>query len=111
MLKIIHNKLEERYIEILECFCGKSDLPELYTRHELLSKDIIIDKLLASNIPETSQEILIQLATKLRSINSEQFQKLSEKKALRDSLISLRWLAYSIGLFSNNYISTNIPIK
>ena len=28
-LKVIHEKLEERYIEILQCFCGVSEVPEL----------------------------------------------------------------------------------
>ncbi len=109
MLKTIHHKLETRYIEILKCFCGQDELPELYTRHELLPKDTIVNNVLATNMQNSTKEILIQLADKLRTINSEQFHKISEKKALRDTLISLRWLAYSIGLFSNNYVQEEKP--
>lgn len=45
------------------------------------------------------------MMTKVNSITPEQFKKLCENTDLRDSLIPLRWLAYSIGLFSNSVLT------
>lgn len=36
---------------------------------------------------------------------------LSQKPELRDTFICLRWLAYSVGIFSNKYIDPNANYK
>lgn len=36
---------------------------------------------------------------------------LSQKPELRDTFICLRWLAYSVGIFSNEYIDPNTNYK
>lgn len=36
---------------------------------------------------------------------------LSQKPELRDTFICLRWLAYSVGIFSNKYIDPNTNYK
>lgn len=107
VLKTIHKKLEERYIEILECFCGTNLIPKEYTRHILLPESNIRKNIDSANLQDATKSILIGLIDKLTSITPEQFQKISKNTNYRDTLISLRWLAYSIGLFSNHYIGEN----
>lgn len=110
MMKIIHEKLEERYKDILECFCGVREMPELYTRHMLLSEDEILSNIAGSDMQDSTKEALVQLMSRVRSISPEEFQEISKNTDLRDSIIPMRWLAYSIGFFSNNYIDKDNPI-
>lgn len=107
ILKTIHKKLEERYILILECFSGKNSIPELYTRHLLLPDDIIRKNIDTCEVDDSTKSALLKLMTKVNSITPEQFKKLCENTDLRDTLIPLRWLAYSIGLFSNSTLSAD----
>lgn len=110
LLKEIHLSLEKRYIEILKCFTGKETIPELYTRHQLLSKSEIIDNLTFSDMQDLTIKALIELVDRITSISPEQFKKISKKTNFRDTLISLRWLAYSIAFFSNDYINHDMPL-
>ncbi len=105
IMKLIHINLEERYKQILECFSGKNTIPELYTRHLLLSNDEIKYNIDYSKFPDTTKDSLYKLMKKVDSITPEQFNKLCESTDLRDTLIPLRWLAYSIGIFSNSVIT------
>lgn len=107
LLKMIHNKLEDRYVKILKIFTNKDNIPELYTRHLLLDKDIIINNIINSNLTDNTKCALNLLINKVQSITPEQFREISKNTDLRDSLIPLRWLAYSMGFFSNNYIEKN----
>lgn len=109
IMKLIHRRLEERYKLILECFSGKNTIPELYTRHLLLSDDVIKYNISYSRLPDTTKDSLYKLIKKVSSITPEQFKKLCENTDLRDTLIPLRWLAYSIGIFSNSAITLNNP--
>lgn len=111
VLKTIHNKLEEKYIEILKAFTGKDSVPALNTRHILLPKDIIEKNINQSKIREDVKESLISLSKRLKSITPEEFKKLSKNPDFRDTFISLRWLAYSVGIFSNKYINPNTDYK
>lgn len=111
LMKTIHRRLEARYIEILSCFCGNSEIPALYTRHNLLPKDEIINNILLSSMQDATKEVLKSLIEELVSISPEQFQKISQRPNYRDTLISLRWLAYSIGMFSNSFIDGMTPYK
>lgn len=105
ILKTIHRKLEERYIFILKCFSGKISIPELYTRHLLLPDNVIKQNIESCLVNDSTKQALLSLMTKVNSITPEQFKKLCEDTDLRDSLIPLRWLAYSIGLFSNSCLT------
>lgn len=105
MLKTVHRKLEERYIGILKCFTGHEEVPQLYTRHLLLPYNQIIRNILESTFQDTTKENLVKLIGRVRSITPEQFQELCKNTNLRDTIIPMRWLAYSIGFFSNNYIN------
>lgn len=105
ILKTVHKKLEERYIAILECFCGTSLLPEEYTRHPLLPKDNIQRNIEGANMQGDTKTILMGMIKRLVSITPEQFKRISHNTNYRDTLITLRWLAYSVGLFSNRYIN------
>lgn len=105
MMKLIHERLEERYKDILECFCGTREIPELYTRHILLSDKSIMNNIISSSMPDSTKAALIKMMDRVHSITPEEFTKLSENTDIRDSYIPLRWLAYSIGFFSNEYIS------
>ena len=111
LLRAIHTKLEQRYIEILKCFTGHDNVPDLYTRHQLLKKDDILYFIERSGMQDTTKEILFKQAEQIRSISAEQFRRFSNHKDLRDSLISLRWLAYSIGFFSDNYVNDSVAYK
>ena len=110
-LKTIHNRLEERYKEILKCFTGKDTMPELFTRHALLPQDQIIDNIIESNFQETTQSALVKLIPRLRTITNEEFQELCKNTDLRDTIIPMRWLAYSVGFFSNAYIEKDFPYE
>ena len=105
MLKTIHNKLEKRYKEILKCFTGTDEMPELYTRHILLPQCKIVNNIVESDFQDTTKEALAKLINRVRSITPEEFQELCKNTDLRDTIIPMRWLAYSIGFFSNEYIS------
>lgn len=107
MMKLIHNKLENRYKEILKCFTGHDDIPELYTRHLLLSDFQIYSNIAKSDMQSTTKEAIISMMNRVRSITPEEFQEISKNTDLRDTIIPLRWLAYSIGFFSNDYLSCN----
>lgn len=109
MLKTIHIKLEERYKEILKCFTGTDKLPELYSRHLLLSREVILLNILNSNMQDTTKESLIKFLPRVKSITKEEFQEISKNTDLRDTIIPMRWLAYSIGFFSNKFISVEEP--
>lgn len=110
ILKDIHNKLEDRYIDILKMFTGKDSVPELYTRHLLLPEDIIKKSIDESIYSLEYKEALYKLVQKVQSISPERFNELCKNSNLRDTLIPLRWLAYSVGLFSNSFISSDKPI-
>lgn len=75
----------------------------MYTRHLLLDKDIIYNNIENSNLTNSTKYAL----NVFKSIIPEQFKKISKDTNLRDTLIPLRWLAYSMGFFSNNYIEIN----
>lgn len=109
MLKTVHQKLEKRYKEILKCFTGLDSLPELYTRHLLLDKESMILNIINSNMQDTTKETLLELMPRVKSITNEEFQELCENTDLRDTIIPMRWLAYSIGFFSNEYINKEEP--
>ena len=111
MLKTVHRRLEERYKEILKCFTGHDEVPQLYTRHLLLPKKQIISNINAINFPDTTKENLIKLIDRVRSITPQQFQELSKNIDLRDTIIPMRWLAYSIGFFSNEYFNLSRPYE
>lgn len=111
ILKTIHLRLEKRYIEILEAFTGEKSVPLEGTRHILLPKDIIEKNIDESKMQDTVKQALVSLSKRLKSITPEQFKKLSQKPELRDTFISLRWLAYSVGIFSNEYIDPNTNYK
>lgn len=104
LLKAIHNKLENRYVKILKIFTNKDNIPELYTRHLLLDNDIILNNIENSYLTDNTKHALNILINKVKSITPEQFKEISKNTDLRDTLIPLRWLAYSMGFFSNNYI-------
>ena len=110
MLKTVHRKLEERYKEILRCFCGTDEIPKLYTRHLLLPRNEIINNIVSSEMQDTTKEVLIKLIDRVRSITPEQFQEISKNTDYRDTIIPMRWLAYSMGFFSNTYIDEKSPI-
>lgn len=107
LLKYIHERLEKRYIEILKIFTSQDSVPKLYTRHILLPENDIEKNIVNSSLEESTKDSLIKLINKVQTITPEEFVKLSKDTDLRDSLIPLRWLAYSIGLFSNQYISSS----
>jgi len=109
ILKTIHEKLEKRYVEILECFTGQKSIPELYTRHIILPKNVILNNILKSDMQESTKSALVILIDKVRNITPEQFREISKDSDYRDSVIPLRWLAYSIGMFSNTYIKNDKP--
>lgn len=111
MLKTIHNRLESRYKEILKCFTGKDTMPELYTRHILLPQCRIVDNIVEADFQDSTKEALVKLLPKVRSITDEEFQELCKNADLRDTIIQMRWLAYSVGFFSNDYIDKNKPYK
>ena len=111
LLRLIHKKLEQRYKEILICFTGKDSIPDLYTRHQILKKKDVLLNVERSNFQDSTKEILIAHVDKIKSITNEQFQRLISRPNLRDTLICLRWLAYSVGFFSENYINDEISYK
>lgn len=111
MMKLIHTKLEERYKDILECFCGTREIPDLYTRHLLLSGATITNNILCSNMPDLTKVALFKLMERVQSITPEEFQIISQNTDLRDSIIPLRWLAYSVGFFSNKHISLDRKLE
>lgn len=111
ILKTIHNRLESRYKEILKCFTGENIVPSLYTRHLLLPHKQIVGNILESSFQDATKENLTKLITKVRSITPEQFQELCKDTNLRDTIIPLRWLAYSIGFFSNEFIDLSKPYE
>ncbi len=75
----------------------------MYTRHLLLDKDIIYNNIENSNLTNSTKYAL----NVFKSITLEQFKEISKDTNLRDTLIPLRWLAYSMGFFSNYYIEIN----
>lgn len=109
MLKTIHEKLEERYRAILKCFTGHEEVPKLYTRHLLLPQEQIISNIVEADFQDTTKENLVKLIGRVRSITPEQFQELCKNTDLRDTVIPMRWLAYSIGFFSKDYIDLSRP--
>ena len=111
MLKTVHRKLEERYKEILKCFTGHEEVPQLYTRHLLLPDKQIISNIVEADFQDTTKENLVKLMGRVRSITPEQFQELCKNTDLRDTIIPMRWLAYSIGFFSNDYIDLSRPYE
>ena len=60
ILKTIHRKLEERYIFILECFSGKTSIPELYTRHLLLPDNMIRENIESSLVDDSTKQALLK---------------------------------------------------
>ena len=100
-----------KYIEILKAFTGKNYVPLEGTRHVLLPQDIIEGNIDKSKMRDDVKQSLISLSKRLESITPEQFKKLSQNPELRDTFISLRWLAYSVGIFSNEYINQNTNYK
>ena len=86
---------------------GKKYVPPEGTRHILLPKDIIEGNIDQSKMRDNVKQSLISLSKRLKSITPEQF-KMPE---LRDTFICLRWLAYSVGIFSNKYIDPNANYK
>lgn len=110
LIQKIHDKLNERYAEILECFTGEKTVPERYTRHKLLPKAIIKSKIIATKMKESTKSVLLIKVDTLKSITPEQFEKIQQRPNFRDTLISLRWLAYSLAFFSNAYISEDSPM-
>ena len=111
MLKTVHIKLENRYKEILKCFTGKDTMPELYTRHLLLPQCRIVENIVESDFQDSTKVALVKLLPRVRSITDEEFQELCKNTDLRDTVIPMRWLAYSVGFFSNDYIDKNKPYK
>lgn len=113
VLQVIHKKLEERYKTLLTCFTGKNTIPELYTRHQNLPNSKIIHNIEDANIQDTTKEALINKISEIRSISNEQFAKLREENNIDmiDTLVTLRWLAYSVGFFSDNYINDSFSFK
>ena len=109
MLKTVHKKLEERYMNILKCFTGHKEVPKLYTRHLLLPSNHIINNIVESDFQDTTKETLVKLIGRVKSITPEQFQELCKNTDLRDTVIPMRWLAYSIGFFSKDYIDLSKP--
>lgn len=107
MMKTIHSRLEERYKEILNCFCGTIEMPKEYTRHLLFDKTTIEKNILSADFQDSTKIALFQLMDRVSSITPEDFIELSKNTDLRDSVIPLRWLAYSVGFFSNEYLSRN----
>ena len=77
----------------------------------LLPKDVIESNIDKSKMKDEVKATLISLSKRLESITPEQFQKLSKNPEMRDTFISLRWLAYSLGIFSNDYIDPNIDYR
>lgn len=90
---------------------GKKYVPPEGTRHILLPKDIIEGNIDQSKMRDNVKQSLISLSKRLKSITPEQFKMLSQKPELRDTFICLRWLAYSVGIFSNEYIDPNTNYK
>lgn len=111
MLKTIHKKLEDRYREILRCFTGQGTIPILYTRHPLLSEDQILENIAKAPFQDSTKEALVKMMGRLKTITNEEFKELCKNTDLRDTIIPLRWLAYSIGFFSNAYFDKNTPYK
>lgn len=111
MLKTVHTKLEKRYKEILKCFTGKDTIPELYTRHLLLPQCRIVENIVEADFQDSTKAALVKLLPRVRSITDEEFQELCKNTDLRDTIIPMRWLAYSVGFFSNDYIDKNKPYK
>ena len=90
---------------------GKKYVPPEGTRHILLPKDIIEGNIDQSKMRDNLKQSLISHSKRLKSITPEQFKMLSQKPELRDTFICLRWLAYSVGIFSNKYIDPNTNYK
>lgn len=90
---------------------GKKYVQPEGTRHILLPKDIIEGNIDKSKMRDDVKQSLISLSKRLKSITPEQFKMLSQKPELRDTFICLRWLAYSVGIFSNEYIDPNTNYK
>ena len=109
LLKKVHTKLEDRYIEILQCLCGADCPPTLYTRHKLLPMEVIKNNIMASKMQNSTKNALLGFVGRLKDIDANLFQKISKKPNFRDSMISLRWLSYSVGFFSNSFISYEKP--
>ena len=76
-----------------------------------MPKDIIEGNIDKSKMRDDVKQSLISLSKRLKSITPEQFKMLSQKPELRDTFICLRWLAYSVGIFSNEYIDPNTNHK
>lgn len=111
VLKTMHLRLEQKYAEILMAFTGKNTVPPEGTRHILLPQDVIAQNIDKSKMKDDVKASLISLSKRLDSITPERFQELSKNPELRDTFITLRWLAYSVGIFSNKYIDPNSYYK
>ena len=113
MLQIIHRKLEERYVLLLKCFTDMDKIPDFGTRHQTLPGSRVICNIENADIQESTKQALIDKVDVIRSISNEQFAKWREegKSDLIDTLVTLRWLAYSVGFFSDNYINDSYAIK
>ncbi|MBQ8132748.1 MAG: hypothetical protein IJ193_09685 [Bacilli bacterium] len=111
VLKTIHERLETRYKEILKCFTGNDTIPALYTRHPLLNEYKILNNIAESNFQDTTKEALVKLIPRVRTITDEEFQELCQNTDLRDTIIPMRWVAYSVGFFSNDYIEKDKPYE
>jgi hypothetical protein len=107
LLADVHLGLNQAYINILEAFTGKTTPPPHGSRHALLEQEQIeknIDELCLSDQVKSG---LCNLSKHMKNISSEQITWLQNKPQLLNSVLSLRWLAYSIGLFSHSYIEAD----
>lgn len=80
---------------------------DIYYCLKILLKEILTKVKCEDDVKQS----LISLSKRLKSITPEQFKMLSQKPELRDTFICLRWLAYSVGIFSNEYIDPNTNYK
>lgn len=111
VLKTMHMRLEQKYAEILMAFTGKNTVPPEGTRHILLPEDVIARNIDKTKMRDDVKASLISLSKRMESITPERFQELSKNPDMRDTFITLRWLAYSVGIFSNKYIDPNADYK
>jgi len=113
ILQIIHKRLENRYVELLECFTGMTTVPDEYTRHQVLPDEQVIFNIQESNIPDSTKAAILNKVGKIRSVTNEQFDQWRQngERDLIDTLVSLRWLAYSVGFFSDNYLNCEFAVK
>ena len=109
ILKEMHRDIEQAYCFILRSFTGECDIPLPNRRHPLLAESERIKNIWKLPYSVMTKELLVELNYYLRGLSEEEFEAVHRKIIFRKAVISLRWLAYSISFFSNQYVHEGCP--